>query len=73
MTTFNSLTAQSATEYLASPFRLTMGRRELLVCRDFRRRFQPLKPLIDFSTGTQPGHLEVVFGKKWMVILRRAR
>lgn len=73
MMTFNSLTAQSGTEYLASPFRMTMGRRELVVCRDFRKRFQPLNPLIDFSTGYQPGHLEVVFGRKWMVILRRAR
>ena len=73
MTTFTSLSSLSGPEYMASPFRMTMGRRELLVCRDFRNRYQPLNPLIDFRTGAQPGHLEVVFGKKWMVILRRAR
>jgi hypothetical protein len=73
MTTLRSLPSQTGSEYLPSSFRLTMGRREIIVRRDHRKRFYAVKPFLDFSTGIQPGHLELVVARKWLVVLSKAR
>ncbi|MDB5842470.1 MAG: hypothetical protein JWQ23_4422 [Herminiimonas sp.] len=75
MTTLNTIGTQFGfePEYLASSFRMRLGRRELVICRDFRRRFYAVHPLLDCSAGTEPGHLELVLGRKWLIILGKAR
>jgi len=54
-------------------FLLRLGRREIFVCRDFRQRCYAVNPLLDCSAGVQPGHLEMLFCKKWLIILSKAR
>ncbi|MBC3935313.1 hypothetical protein H8K47_08070 [Undibacterium sp. CY7W] len=53
-------------------FLVRLGRREIFVCRDFRQRSYAVNPLLDCSTGVQAGHLEMLFIKKWLVILSKA-
>jgi hypothetical protein len=60
-------------EYAPTSFLVRLGKREIFVCRDFRKRYYSVNPIIDCSTGVQPGHLEVLLFKKWLVILSKAR
>jgi hypothetical protein len=60
-------------EYAPMSFSIRLGRRELFVSRDFRKRFYKVNPVIDCCTGIQPGHLEIIFLKKWLLILSKAR
>lgn len=57
---------------LPTPRLLRWGTREIAVCRDFRKRFYPVRPLIDCRPGVESGHLEVLFFRKWLVILSGA-
>lgn len=59
-------------QYGPSAFLLRMGQRELLVCRDFRKRFYAVNPLIECDTGVEPGHLEVLLMRRWLLILSKA-
>jgi hypothetical protein len=49
-----------------------MGRREMLVCRDFRKRFYAVNPIIECDTGIEPGHVEVLLLRRWLLILSKA-
>jgi hypothetical protein len=49
-----------------------IGRREVLITRDFRKRFYAVNPIIECDTGVEPGHLEVLLFKRWLVILSKA-
>jgi len=69
----NSFSARFGLEYAPTSFLLRLGRREIFVCRDFRKRYYSVNPIIDCSTGVEPGHLEVLLLRKWLVILSRAR
>ena len=60
-------------EYAPNSFLLRVGRREIFVCRDFRKRFYRVNPILDCSTGIERGHLEIVLLKRWLVILSKAR
>ena len=60
-------------EYQPTSFTLRLGRREIFVCRDFRKRYYKVNPVLDCSTGIEPGYLELVLFRKWLVILSRAR
>lgn len=53
-------------------FLLRLGRREIFVCRDYRQRAYYVNPVLDCSTGIQAGHLEILFCKKWLIILSKA-
>jgi hypothetical protein len=59
--------------YAPMSFLLRLGRREIFVCRDFRKRYYKVNPLIDCSTGIEPGHLEVLLLRRWLLILSKAR
>jgi hypothetical protein len=59
MTTLNS---NFGMQYAPTPFMLRLGRREVLVTRDFRKRYYPVKP----------GHVEVLLMKRWLLILSKA-
>jgi hypothetical protein len=60
-------------EFAPTAFLVRLGNRELFVSRDFRKRYYSVNPLIDCSTGIQPGHLEILLFRKWLVILSKAR
>lgn len=60
-------------EYAPMSFLLRLGRREIFVCRDFRKRYYSVNPIIDCSTGVERGHLEVLLLRRWLIILSKAR
>lgn len=59
--------------YAPAPRPLRLGTREITVRRDCRTRFYRVRPVIDCRPGMEPGHLEVLFFRKWLVILSGAR
>jgi hypothetical protein len=71
------LTAASGTQfglsYVPASCLLRWGAREIAVCKDFRKRFYRVRPVIDCRPGLEPGHLEILFFRKWLVILSKAR
>jgi hypothetical protein len=56
MTTLNN---SFGLEYAPTPFLMRIGRREILITRDFRKRFYPINPIV------------VLFGR-WLLILSKA-
>ena len=69
MTTLNS---SFGLEYAPVPFMVRIGRREVLITRDFRKRFYAVTPVIECDTGIEPGHLEILLFKRWLLILSKA-
>jgi hypothetical protein len=69
MTTLNNAFGR---EYAPTPFLVRFGRREMLVTRDFRKRFYAVNPIIECDTGVEPGHLEILLLRRWLVILSKA-
>ena len=69
MTTLNS---NFGMQYAPTPFMMRLGRREVLVTRDFRKRFYPVNPVIECDTGVEPGHIEVLLMRRWLLILSKA-
>lgn len=59
-------------ESAPASFLVRFGRREIFVCRDFRRRYYRVNPIIDCGAGIEPGHLEILLFRKWLVILSKA-
>jgi hypothetical protein len=60
-------------ECAPTSFLLRLGRREIFACRDFRKRYYRVNPVLDCSTGTEPGHLEFLLLRRWLIILSKAR
>lgn len=58
---------------VSASWRLRWGTRQIVVCRDFRTRFYRVHPMIDCRPGVEPGHLEVLLFRKWLVSLAKAR
>ena len=74
MTTLNSSFGSSfGLQYAPTSFLMRMGRRELLVTRDFRKRYYAVNPIIECDTGVQAGHVEVLLFGRWLLILSKAR
>lgn len=69
MTTLNS---NFGMQYAPTPFLMRIGRREVLVTRDFRKRFYPVNPLIEMDAGVEPGHVEILLLRRWLLILSKA-
>ncbi|NML61681.1 hypothetical protein HHL21_11440 [Massilia sp. RP-1-19] len=69
MTTLNSTFGM---EYAPTPFMIRFGRREMLVTRDFRKRFYAVNPFIECDTGVEPGHVEILLFSRWLLILSKA-
>lgn len=69
MTTLNNA---FGVEYAPTPFLLRLGRREVLVTRDFRKRFYAVNPIIECDTGVEPGHVEILLLRRWLLILSKA-
>ncbi|MYN02026.1 hypothetical protein GTP41_07910 [Pseudoduganella sp. DS3] len=73
MTTMNStFGSRFGLEYAPMSFLVRFGKREVLVCRDFRKRFYAVNPIIECDTGVQPGHLEVLLFSRWLLIFSKA-
>lgn len=70
MTTLNG---SFGLQYAPTPFLLRLGRREVLVTRDFRKRFYPVNPIIECDTGIEAGHLEILLFGRWLLILSKAQ
>ena len=73
MATLNTIGPRFGMEYAPTSFLVRFGRREIFVCRDFRKRYYTVNPVLDCSTGIEPGHLELVVLRRWLVILSKAR
>ncbi|HZW12882.1 MAG TPA: hypothetical protein VFF81_06795 [Noviherbaspirillum sp.] len=69
----NPLAPRFGLEYAPMSFLLRLGRREIFVCRDFRKRYYHVSPILDCSTGIEAGHLELLLFRRWLVILSKAR
>ncbi len=69
----NSFDTRFGLEYAPTSFLMRFGRREVFVCRDFRKRYYNVNPILDCSTGIEPGHLELLVLRRWLVILSKAR
>jgi len=59
-------------EYAPTPFLMRIGRREILITRDFRKRFYPINPIMECDTGVEAGHVEVLLFGRWLLILSKA-
>lgn len=55
-----------------SSFSLRLGRREIFVCRDTYVRRYRVNRFAEFNAGLQPGHLEIVLFRRWLVMLSKA-
>ncbi len=69
----HSLEPRFSVQVSPSTFSIRLGHREIFICRDFRRRYYRVNPIIECSTGVQIGHLEILLFRKWLVILSKAR
>lgn len=69
----HSYSGRFGVEYAPMSFLLRLGRREIFVCRDFRKRYYRVNPILDCSTGVEAGHLELLLLRRWLVILSKAR
>lgn len=69
----STLNSSFGLEYAPTPFLLRIGRREVLVTRDFRKRFYAVNPIIECDTGVEPGHVEVLLFRRWLLILSKAQ
>jgi hypothetical protein len=67
-----ALNSSFGVQYAPTPFMLRFGRREVLVTRDFRKRFYAVNPVIECDTGVEPGHLEILLMRRWLLILSKA-
>jgi hypothetical protein len=73
MSTLNSsFGSRFGLQYAPTSFLLRMGKREMLVCRDFRKRYYAVNPVIECDTGIEPGHVEVLLMRRWLLILSKA-
>lgn len=60
-------------ESTPSSFLIRLGVREIFICRDMRKRFYAVNPVIDCATGIERGHLEILLFRRWLIILSKAR
>ncbi|MBB5391900.1 MULTISPECIES: hypothetical protein [unclassified Herbaspirillum] len=56
-----------------SSFTLRLGRREIFACRDTYVRRYRVNPVIECSAGIEPGHVEILLFRRWLLVLSKAR
>ncbi|NUU01180.1 hypothetical protein [Herbaspirillum robiniae] len=56
-----------------SSLSIRMGRREIFICRDSYVRRYRVNPLIECSAGIEPGHVEILLFRRWLLVLSKAR
>ncbi len=72
-TATNMHVASSYYTPVTSSFLLRFGQREVSVCRDFRKRFYPTNPFIECRAGVNPGHVEILLLRSWLIVFSKAR
>ncbi|WP_081801522.1 hypothetical protein [Herminiimonas sp. CN] len=73
MASFHPIGIHSGSEYAPASFLLRLGRREISVYRDLRKRYYTVNPVLDCSTGSECGYVEIVLLRRWLIILSKAR
>ncbi len=73
MVSLNSMNARFGAEYLPSSIVIRVGRREIFIGPDFRKRYTYTNPVFDCRAGVEQGYLELVLFSKWLVVLSKAR
>jgi hypothetical protein len=73
MVSMNSMNARFGAEYLPSSIVIRVGRREIFIGPDFRRRFSSMNPVLDCRAGNEAGYVELVLFSKWLIVLSKAR
>lgn len=73
MATCNPNDSRFGMAYLPSAISMRLGRRELYLTRDTRRRYGPTPSLLQCRTGMEPGYLEMLLLRKWLVVFSKAR
>lgn len=56
-----------------SSLAIRLGRREIFICRDIYVRRYRVNPVIECSAGIEPGHVEILLLRRWLVVLSKAR
>ncbi|MAF04920.1 hypothetical protein ACIPLR_00170 [Herbaspirillum huttiense] len=56
-----------------SSLAIRLGRREIFICRDTYVRRYRVNPVIECSAGIEPGHVEILLFRRWLVVLSKAR
>lgn len=69
----STFTSSYGLESTPTSFLIRLGVREIFVCRDMRKRFYTVNPIIDCATGIERGHVEILLFRRWLVILSKAR
>jgi len=59
-------------ESTPSSILMRFGKRELFICRDYYRRMYRSNPLIECSAGVQPGHLQILLFRRWLVVMSKS-
>lgn len=73
MINLHTIATHSDSEYTPAALLIRLGRREISVCRDFRKRYYAVNPVLDCSTGSERGYIELVLLRRWLIILSKAR
>ena len=73
MATYHSNDSRFGMAHLPSAVTLRLGKRAIFISRDYRRHYSPVHPVIHCRTGLEPGHLELLLLRKWLVVLSKAR
>ena len=58
---------------VSNAFLLRIGRREISICKDFRKRFYETNPLIECHAGNNAGHVEILLLRSWLVVFSKAQ
>jgi len=59
-------------ESTPSSILMRFGKRELFICRDYYKRLYRSNPLIECSAGVQPGHLQILLFRRWLVVMSKS-
>jgi hypothetical protein len=53
-------------------FSIRFGSRQLSFCYDTYVRRYPVKPILECTAGAQPGHLQILMFRRWLLVLSKA-
>ncbi len=69
---WNLAASGPAREPIAFGFSIRFGRRQLSFCYDTHVRRYTVKPVLECTAGAQPGHLEILMFRRWLLVLSKA-
>jgi hypothetical protein len=54
-------------------FQFRWGRREIRICKDYRKHLYPTHPILECRAGARNGHLEVLLLRSWLIVFTKAQ